>query len=57
VTLLGNFEDSTTIYIVQEMCGKVRLHITLPPGSGLKVGAPGAVAETLSAGGGVWVHI
>lgn len=24
VTLLGNFEDSTTIYIVQEMCGKVR---------------------------------
>jgi hypothetical protein len=24
VTLLGNFEDSTTIYIVQEMCGKVQ---------------------------------
>lgn len=24
VTLLGNFEDSTTIYIVQEMCAKVR---------------------------------
>jgi hypothetical protein len=37
VTLLGNFEDSTTIYIVQEMCGKVgTLTLSLfPPAAAL----------------------